>query len=252
MSVAAPEFPDAAGALADRAHGLWAAGWFVLLGLPLWLVVAVSPAPTFAWNACRIAGRLWLRAAGIRLATQGLENLAAGGVRVLVANHSSYVDGIALVTALPSQGWRFVAKPEAEFAFPLRIFLRRFGCEFLARIEPRESHDNTERLSQRLAEGHSLAIFPEGGFSPADGLHSFRSGAFVAAAQNGAAVIPVALAGARNVLRDGDWLPRRGRISVTVAPPLIPENTGIAAALKLRAAARAAILDGCGEQDMQP
>lgn len=79
-------------------------------------------------------------------------------------------------------------------------------------------------------------------------------GAFVAAARAGLALRPVALAGSRDRLRDGHWLPRPGKVRVTLGPVLDPEplpGSEWERALALRDAARAAILAGCGEPDLQ-
>jgi 1-acyl-sn-glycerol-3-phosphate acyltransferase len=74
----------------------------------------------------------------------------------------------------------------------------------------------------------------------------------VAAAAAGAPVLPVAIRGARAVLRDGEWRVRRGTIEVTIGSPL-PRPAGatddFAAAVALRDAARAHILQYCGEPD---
>ena len=45
------------------------------------------------------------------------------------------------------------------------------------------------------------------------------------------------------------WFPRRGAVAVTVGAPLSPEGEGWAEAVRLRDAARAAILPHCGEPD---
>jgi 1-acyl-sn-glycerol-3-phosphate acyltransferase len=80
---------------------------------------------------------------------------------------------------------------------------------------------------------------------------AFRTGAFQAAAQAGAPVIPVALRGLRSVLRDGTWYLRRASVSITVSPPIRPEGTDWTAAIRLRDAVRAQILRHCGEPDLE-
>jgi hypothetical protein len=52
------------------------------------------------------------------------------------------------------------------------------------------------------------------------------------------------------VLRADYWFPRRGAIRVTVAAPLRPQGTDWPAALALRDAARAELLQHCGEPDL--
>jgi len=214
-------------------------------------VVAVSLSPSFCWRFCHAAARIWLRLAGIRLKVSGLENLPRDGTHVLVVNHASYLDGIAFVAALPFGGWRFVAKRELAGGFVSRIFLQRLGVEFVERFDFQQGVDDTERLVDAVAAGHSLAVFPEGTFTRVPGLRLFRMGAFLVAAKTGTPVVPVALAGTRDVLREGHWLPRRGHLRVTVGESLVPDGGDWNAAVRLRDAARAAILKGVGEPDLE-
>jgi len=56
------------------------------------------------------------------------------------------------------------------------------------------------------------------------------------------------------MLRDGQWWPRRGAITITFGAPLLPiadVRDTFAAAVVLRDAARAHILRHCGEPDSQ-
>jgi len=61
--------------------------------------------------------------------------------------------------------------------------------------------------------------------------------------------VPVAIRGARSVLRDGTWTLRRGAVAVSFAPPVQPEGSDWNATLKLRDQVRAEILKRCGEPD---
>jgi hypothetical protein len=51
----------------------------------------------------------------------------------------------------------------------------------------------------------------------------------------------------RAAMRDGEWVVRRGSVTVTVMPPLWPEGRDFAAMTRLRDLTRAAILLHCGE-----
>lgn len=247
-----PQMRRGTRALGDWLHGLWAAGSFLLFAVVVWLVVAGAPAlPRFCWRFCHAAARVWLRLAGIDLAVEGADRLPGGGAHVLVVNHASYLDGIALVAALPHGGWRFVAKRELAGGFVPRTFLERLGVEFVERFDFAQGVADTERLVETVAAGHALAVFPEGTFTRVPGLRPFRMGAFVVAAKTGAPVVPVALAGTRDVLRAEHWLPRRGSLRVTVGTPIAPDGVDWNAAVRLRDAARAAIIESCGEPDLQ-
>lgn len=246
-----PQLRRTARALAGWLRGIGSAGLFCAFTGPVWLAVALSPTPSVAWNIGGVAARLWLRLSGIRLAVQGLEQLPAHASCVLAVNHASYLDGLALVAALPWRNWRFVAKRELRHNFFARVFLERLGCDFVERFDFQRSVADAERLHDSVVAGHSPVFFPEGTFTRVPGLAPFRMGAFLVAARNNVPVLPAALAGTRDVLRDGHWLPRRGSVTLTLGNLIAPAGDDWPAALRLRAAAREHILRHCGEGDLQ-
>ena len=66
--------------------------------------------------------------------------------------------------------------------------------------------------------------------------------------------MPIAISGTRFILRDGQWQPRHGGITITIGAPLPPASDArdtFTAAVMLRDAARAHILRYCGEPDIQ-
>jgi len=106
-------------------------------------------------------------------------------------------------------------------------------------------------MEQALLQGESLFIFAEGTFTAQPGVRAFQSGAFRAAVKTGRPIVPVALRGARRFLRDGTWLPKPSRITVTVCPALVPtvapNGRDLAEVLRLRDEARAVISKHSGE-----
>ena len=75
-------------------------------------------------------------------------------------------------------------------------------------------------------------------------------GTFAVAVDAGVPVVPVVIRGTRSILRGGEWLIRRGKVTVTVAPPVRPEGTGWHAGIQLRDQVRKAILERYGEPDL--
>ncbi|MCM2329334.1 MAG: AMP-binding protein [Lysobacter sp.] len=240
-------------ALRRLAYGLY--GWLVfgLVSPPTWVLTALSPNPAAAWRVNRVAARVLLRLCGIAVTVRGAGNLPRGRC-VLVANHASYLDGLALFAACPGP-FAFVAKQSFLESPVARIYLRALGTHFVERFEARQSVEDAARLAEVAAAGTSLALFPEGTFRHMPGVGSFRLGAFAAAVAAQAPVVPVAIRGMRAVLRDGQWLPTRGPVTVTIGSPLVPHaqpSNAFAAAVALRDAARAHILAHCGEPDAGP
>jgi 1-acyl-sn-glycerol-3-phosphate acyltransferase len=221
---------------------------FTILAPCVWLAMVLSPRSAWCWAVARGAGRLlgWLT--GTSLSVQGLDNLPAGPC-VLVANHASYLDAYVLAAAIP-RNFSYVAKRELAANFLIRFVLERMDTLFVERFDLQRSAEEGKRVAQAVGAGRSLAFFPEGTFDRMPGLLPFHMGAFVAAAQAGVPVVPVAIRGTRSILRAYSWFPRRGAVRVTVGTPLFPEGRDWAAALKLRDQARQAILRYSGEPDL--
>jgi len=215
---------------------------------PLWLVVWLLPGA-----AVDRAVRRWCRAvlalAGCRLELEGRENLRATGI--LVANHSSYLDVVALLGALPMDV-RFVAKRELDDSALLGTVIRKVGHLTVERFDLSRSVADAERVARALREGVPLLFFPEGTFSASPRLLPFRLGAFKAAVEAGCPVIPVTIRGTRDILPADRWVPRRGPITVAVGTPILPEGGGWRAIVRLRDLSRAAIATRLGERPLEP
>jgi acyl carrier protein len=235
------------------ARGVVYAGWtWLLLGLLLLAVMAtalLSPGRR-TWAVAQRLSRLFFRLAGIPVAARGLEHLPASGPYVLASNHTSYLDGVVLVSVLPWRDHAFVAKRELAQSFITRTFVGGLGACFVERFDVQKSAEHAEELAAAVRGGKSLIVFPEGTLLRHAGLMPFRSGAFQTAAQAGAPVVPLALRGVRSVLRDETWYLRRAPISVTIGAAVAPEGEDWNAAVKLRDRVRAEILRHCGEPDL--
>jgi len=230
-------------------YGLYVTLLLAVLGPLTWLACAVLERTDWCWALSHRMARLFFRLAGTRLSVQGLEQLPPGRSCVMVANHASYLDGVVMVATLPHP-MHFVAKRELLEHWVPRIYLTRIGSEFVERFDVQRGVEDTDRFVARVGAGHPLIVFAEGTFRRMPGLLPFRMGAFVVAARAGMPVVPVTLRGTRSILRDGEWLFRRGRIGVTFSAPIAPNGSDWNAAIRLRDAARAEILRLCGEPDL--
>jgi 1-acyl-sn-glycerol-3-phosphate acyltransferase len=240
-----PQAQRAGAAVAALAYAGW--WWFVLIcgAAILWPGVVLSPRLSWRWSLLRRAARLALRLMGIRLQVSGAWP-AAGPV--FVSNHASYVDTLVLAAVLPGMPV-FVAKKELEAQRIAGPFLRALGTQFVDRSDPEGGVEDARKVLRAAQAGRALVFFPEGTFTRAPGLRRFRLGGFIVAARLGLSVVPLALHGTRSVLRSGQWLPRRRPVSLWIGSPLAPEGNDFTAAVRLRDAARAAVLAHCGEPD---
>jgi 1-acyl-sn-glycerol-3-phosphate acyltransferase len=224
--------------------------WFEIVVLAALVAIAAFALPA---RAARVSMRFLARAAlwlaGLRVQVEGLEEIPRAGPAVAVANHASYVDGLLFFALLPARFTFAVKEGFSRNRFMRHVFSRAGGF-FVERFDVKRGVEDTRGLSRLVAAGGAAAIFPEGTFTRSPGLAPFRMGAFVIAAEAGAPVVPVAFRGSRSVLRANDWIVRRGFVRVVIEPPIVPEGADWSAAVRLRNAARSAILHHCGEPDL--
>jgi 1-acyl-sn-glycerol-3-phosphate acyltransferase len=155
------------------------------------------------------------------LFVQGEENIPESGPVLMVSNHVSYLDPVAIGDA-STRRVVFMAKYEL-FNNPLLNFLLRGVDSFpVKRGEPdRAAFKNTLAM---LEEGRVVCIFPEGTRSESGELMEAEPGAVIFAMKTGCPVVPVYVSGSKRVL-DLDGKLRRGKITVAFGEPFhLPRN----------------------------
>jgi 1-acyl-sn-glycerol-3-phosphate acyltransferase len=229
-------------------YSAWVWGATAALATLAYALALVLPMAV-ARHVWRASARAAVWCAGLPVVVEGAAHLPGTGPVVVVANHASYVDGLLLFALLPSR-FVFAAKEGFERNAFTRIAFRKAGAVFVERFDAGRSVEDTRRLAGLAKGGAALGIFPEGTFSRTPGLRPFRMGAFVVAAEADVPVVPVAFRGSRSVLRDGEWIFRRREVHAVFGAAIAPSGADWAAAVKLRDAARAHILEHCGEPDL--
>lgn len=200
----------------------------VVLGVPLTaLFSAISlvggivhaPADLHDW-VHRTWSRAILRLGGIRVETSGLEHVEPWSAQVVVSNHQSLFDILALFAALPVR-LRFIAKMELSRIPLFAGAMRQAGHVFIDRCNLRQALRAMRAAGGRMREeGVTLCIFPEGTRSTSGRLQPFRKGSFVLAIETGTRVVPTAIEGGAAVLPRGGVLVRPRPIRIRCAPAI--------------------------------
>lgn len=204
--------------------------------------LAVAVPVTFVFSALVVVGRAagagrrffdwahgtWSRtllaAGGIRVAARGVEHLDRGGPQVLMANHQSLLDILALFQALPVS-LRFVAKMELSRIPLFGAAVRRAGHVFIDRSNPTQAVEAMREAGERMKrEGLTLGLFPEGTRSRDGELRPFRRGTFVLAIETQTVLVPVAVHGGPGILRPGDRRLEPGTLHVRCGEPVLLEG----------------------------
>jgi 1-acyl-sn-glycerol-3-phosphate acyltransferase len=222
---------------------------FGLIGLPLWLLVALLPSLKLRWRMVRRALKLLGLLSGTAITIRGLDNIAADQPMILTSNHASYLDSLVLAATLPVS-CNFVAKAELADNFFARVMLSRLDVIFVERFDAQKGVEDARMIGRLAAAGKRPLFFAEGTLQRMPGLLPFQMGAFVTASQAGIPVLPLTIRGSRNKLRGGSWFPRKGAVSIILGKPVKPTGSDWKAAVKLRDAVRSEILRHCGEPDL--
>jgi 1-acyl-sn-glycerol-3-phosphate acyltransferase len=235
----------------DRLYGIYALLMFGLWLVPTAAIVAIVPSQTTARRITAWACRHFLWTAGCRVRIEGQEifdQIRPGELWpcVIVANHTSYLDVIALLGYLPVD-CLYSTKQEVLSWPLLGTISRKMGQMGFDRSDPEARVHQVEQIKQALRGGCSAVVFPEGTFTPAPGVRPFQFGAFKAAANAGRPVVPLAIRGAREIWRDRTILPQPGHVTITFCPPLTPKGSEWKQVVELRDAARNAIAGSAGE-----
>jgi 1-acyl-sn-glycerol-3-phosphate acyltransferase len=231
---------------------LYAAWWWIVLAISITagaVAVVVLPSRMWRWAVVRVLARTALMAMGIPLSVKGIKLLPRQRA-VVIFNHSSYVDAIAIAAALPGEP-AYMAKGELADELFAGWLLRRLGALFIERYDLTGGIADTAAATALVRDGRLLVVFPEGTFTRQAGLLEFYTGAFKIASQAGVPVYPGVLRGTRSILRSDQWFPRRGRIEVDILDPQMPRGTDFGSILRLRDASRQAVLSRCGEPDLR-
>lgn len=174
------------------------------------------------WNraACRVLN--------LRVRVSGAFDSRAG---LLVANHVSWLDIIALGSQFPCQ---FVAKEEVGDWLVFGSLAKGIGTLFVRRGDASQTAATAEQMLWRLRQGRRLLLFPEGTTTAGDKVLRFHSRLFQPAQRAGARVQAVALdytGAARSAvpfIGEDEFLPHllniltldRIELSVRYCPPL--------------------------------
>jgi 1-acyl-sn-glycerol-3-phosphate acyltransferase len=180
-----------------------------------WFRKSTSKAQQFprAW------GRFLCRIAGIRVRVEGRENIDPSQTYIFVGNHASQTDIWAFQGYIPHD-FRWIAKKEL-FAIPIfGAAMQAVGFISIDRSRGRKAVTSLNDAAERIAEGTSVLIFPEGTRSPDGHLQPFKTGAIMLAIKAGVPVVPVGFNGTHQALPKGNVLVRGGDVVLRIGSPI--------------------------------
>jgi HAD superfamily hydrolase (TIGR01490 family) len=157
--------------------------------------------------------------AGIELNVTGEANLWSQRPAVFIFNHQSWLDGMIVMKLLRSDVTA-VAKKEVSRQPVMGQIAWLMNMAFVDRGNSVQARAALQPVVERVGEGYSLAISPEGTRSPTPRVGPFKNGAFHIAMQAGVPIVPIVIRNAGLHLWRGSLFMRKGTIDVHVLPPI--------------------------------
>lgn len=207
--------------LTIRSAALWAAsltyfGVGILLVMTLEVILGqrrIEPILAFAL-------RNVVRLTGARFEVRVAPGFDPNRTCFFVSNHVNIFDPFVLYCAIP----QLVRGLELESHFRVPVYgwlMKRFGNVPVADARTAGDVKRTFRLTkEKLAEGTSLIVFPEGSRTRDGRVGEFENGVFVMARQFKVPIVPASIVGSYHVHATGCWMLWPGRITVHLHEPI--------------------------------
>ncbi len=161
-----------------------------------------------------------------RLTVRGRERVKGiKGAAVFVANHTSALDGVVMVEALPRK-YRHrsfvVAAADSIFKRKWEATLAQVTVNAFPIPRGGGARPALELLKAHLRKHWSVIIFPEGRLSVTGAIGTFKKGAAILAIDAGVPVVPAYIDGLYEVLPRFRRMPHPGAATVTFGDPVYP------------------------------
>jgi len=170
-------------------------------------------------NTVHYIGKFWsllnIFLSGTRLTIRGKEKINTNLTHIVMSNHQSLFDVWALIGKIPLQ-IRWIVKAEIRKIPIFGYTLERMGHIYVDRKKRAAAYISLETAAEKIKNGTSVIIFPEGTRSNDGHLLKFRMGGIILALKSGVPILPVTVNGSRFVLPKNTLALMPGKIEVVV------------------------------------
>ena len=164
---------------------------------------------------------LWV--CGVKVEIRGLDRIKHVDRGIYMANHQSMFDIFTLLACLPVD-FKFVLKKELMKIPLLGGAMKRAGYISIDRENPRNAVKSMNEAAEKIKNGASVLIFPEGTRSLDGRLQAFKKGGFHLAIKSGCVIVPVAIVDSHLVVPKGSLKIRKGTIKMNIGRPISTDS----------------------------
>lgn len=198
---------------------------FFIISIPLYLILLIvglfssekkdKASQKIVSYLCKII----LFLSGVKLTVIGTSNIPLDESVLFVFNHRSYYDILVSYATVPILSG-FVAKKELK-RFPfINIWMSFINCLFIDRDDIRQSLKTILEAIEKIKDGYSIFISPEGTRNREKDLLPFKEGSFKIAEKTSCPIIPVSISNADSVFeKHVPWV-KKSHIIVEYGKPI--------------------------------
>lgn len=162
----------------------------------------------------------WIcKACGVQVELQGLENVNPQRAQLFVANHQSFFDIFTLAGFLPVQ-LRWMAKASLFFIPFVGWAMSAANYVKVRRGNRKQSLQAFNDALDRIKNGASAVIFPEGTRSQDGTIAEFKKGSHLLAIRSEVAIVPTVIIGTGEVMRKGSFGVKPGNVKIIFLRPV--------------------------------
>ena len=160
---------------------------------------------------------LWV--CGVKVIVKGLDNVESSVPRIYMTNHQSYFDILAVLACLPVD-FKFILKKELV-KIPIFGFAMKSARYIpIDRENPRKAIKSMNEAAEKIRNGSSVLIFPEGTRSIDGRIQPFRPGGFHLALKSGCDLVPITIVNSHKIAPKGSLRIEKGSFTMNIHKPI--------------------------------
>jgi 1-acyl-sn-glycerol-3-phosphate acyltransferase len=195
----------------------------IVLGLLAFAVGIFDKSGNLSHRVSSLWCRLLCKLNGVKVDIKGLENILTDRPQIFVSNHQGYFDIFALSGYLPVQ-IRWVAK-SSLFKIPFMGWaMKASGYIPVERGDRKKAYEAFNKTVEKLKEGSSIIIFPEGTRSEDGEIGPFKKGSNLIASRSKCSMVPVTIIGSGHIIKKGSAVITPGSVQIVISPLVEPKS----------------------------
>jgi 1-acyl-sn-glycerol-3-phosphate acyltransferase len=198
---------------------LWASIATIILVIPVVMAGLLSRTGNLAFSLSKIWAYIMLAVSFVRTEIENKAKILKGTSYIIISNHQSLYDILALVTTLGIQFRWFIKKEVLKVPlFGYALYASR--NIFIDRSNTARAIESINKGIERLPKEVGVMVFAEGTRSPDGQIQEFKKGGFMVAIMRKIPILPVTVNGSRRVLPKGSLVVKPGKIQVVIGDPI--------------------------------